>query len=476
MIFFRKHKSAAFFQGLVKAFLFCFPSWLQAQQPAIIRGYAPYYKGKVVNVSTYKDFITMTPVEIANTVVNDSGKFTFRLDSLKHCTYIYLNIENYKGDMYAVPGNTYQIQFPAPDTTHYQNPYIEHSIELIFYIRDTMEVNSLIMDFNDQFDKFWEHNYQYFVSRHASHCLDSFYNAMLARYKDVNNPDFRGYMIYTIAELENNILESQKALGEKYIKGKPILYNNYQYMQFFNDYFKDYMRDFTFTMEGGDIKKFIASPDYPDLMEVLKINHLLRDDSLCELVLLKGLYEFYYSGDYPRENIKTLLKTIASQTKIEEDRIIANDMLASFSGIVRGGEAPDFALKNSQGDVNSILDFRGKYVYLAFFKTTSTASVSQMDVIPAFYKKYRKKINFVFICEDDTYDDLVKFVNANKTFNWTFLWDENHKVMKKYGVDGLPQYFLINPEGRFFRSPADDPSHGIQTTFDEITKPKNKLK
>jgi len=472
MIFFRKHKSTTFFQGLVKVIIVCAPLWLQAQQPAVIQGYAPYYKGKVVHLSTYTDFITMMPVELATTQINDSGKFTFLLDSLKHCTYVYLNIENYKGDMYVAPGNSYQIKFPAPDTSRYQNPYIAHNVELVFYIRDTTEVNSLIMDFNDQFDKFWARNYRHFVSRHAAHCLDSFYNAMQLRYKDINNPDFKGYMVYTIAEIENNILESPKALGEKYIHDKPILYDNYQYMQFFNDYFKGYIKDFTYTMEGGDISKFITSPDYPNLMEVLKINHLLRDDSLCELVLLKGLYEFYYSGDYPQENIKMLIKSIAIETKIEEDRVIANNMLASFSDIVRGGQAPDFALKSFQGDVNSILDFRGKYVYVAFFKTASTASVSQMQVIPAFYKHYQKKINFVYICEDENYDDLVKFVNANKTFTWTFLWDEKHKVMQEYGVQGLPQYFLINPEGNFFRSPADDPSHGIQTTFDEITKPK----
>ncbi len=39
-----------------------------------------------------------------------------------------------------------------------------------------------------------------------------------------------------------------------------------------------------------DVKNFIAQNDYPNLMEVMKVNPILRDnDSLCELALLKGL-------------------------------------------------------------------------------------------------------------------------------------------------------------------------------------------
>jgi peroxiredoxin len=458
---------------------FCFMNFItftSLAQSAVIEGYAPYYKGKTVNVSTYKDFITYTPLQITSTEVNDSGRFNFTLDGLKQCTYIYLNIDNYKGDMYVVPGNHYQVEFPAPDSDRYHNEYIPQTVALVFYIKDTTELNSLIMDFNAQFDIFWAKYYQYFVKKQAPHYVDTFYTNMLIRYKNIASPEFTGYMTYTLAEIANNILEGQKTLGEKYLKGKYILYNNYQYMQFFNDYFKDYMRNFTFTKEGGDINKFIDKPDYPDLMEVLKINHLLRDDSLCELVLLKGLYEFYYSGGYDRDNIKILLKTIANSTKIEEDKTIAEDMLASFSGIAKGAVVPDFALKDSKGDVSSVLDFRGKFTYLAFFKTGSSASISQMEVLPSLYKQYGKKINFVFISEDENYNDLVDFVKANKSFVWTFLWDEKQKVMQEYDVKTLPQYFLISPQGKFYRSPANDPSHGIETTFEALTRPPPKEK
>ncbi|HTA28283.1 MAG TPA: TlpA disulfide reductase family protein [Bacteroidia bacterium] len=458
-----------FLRIYISAFIVLLTMWVQAQ-PATIEGYAPAYMGKTVYLSTCKDFITYTPLQLASTAVNDSGKFKFQLEDLKRTTYVYLTIQNYKGDLYAVPGNYYRVVFPAPDSDHYQNKYIEHKVNLELYIDDSAEVNNLIMDFNVQFEKFWAKTYTYFLKKEAPRYVDSFYTEMLQRYKSIHNPDFSGYMAYTIAEIGNNILEGQRTLGEKYLKGKPIRYNNYEYMQFFNDYFKDYMQNCTNTKEGSDINKFIAKPDYPDLMEVLKINHLLRNDSLCELVLLKGLYEFYYSGGYDQENIISLLKTVSGSTKIEEDKIIADDMIASFSGVVKGGNAPDFALKDSKGDVSSIIDFRGKLLYLCFFKTTSSASVSQMEVLPALYKQYGKKINFVFISEDENYSDLINFLKANRSFTWNFLWDEKHTVMQQYDVKTLPEYFLIGTGGKFLRSPADDPSHGIENTFNDLTR------
>jgi peroxiredoxin len=147
-------------------------------------------------------------------------------------------------------------------------------------------------------------------------------------------------------------------------------------------------------------------------------------------------------------------------------------MLASFPQVNQGGDAPEFTLKDSKGDVNSILDFRNKYLYLTFYKSSSTASLSEMEIIPALYKQYGKKINFVSICEDDSRDEFVNFLKKNKALNWTFLYDEGHRILNLYDVKTLPEYFLITPRGKFLMSPADGPSHGIENTFDNLVKPK----
>lgn len=458
-------------------FAICF-LWFAAHtvaQPVIIKGTAPTYSGQEITAYSYKDLITYAPIQIGSCQVDDSSHFSIKLPNIKTSQYIYLNINNEKGAMYISPGNTYHVIFPAPDTTQYENPYTMHLVELTFLINDSDNINNLVIDFNNQFEGFYDHCYIYYLRKQAQPHLDSFYVAMQRRYANVTNPYFKGYLQYTIAEMSINIMEGTKKLGDEYLKNKPVLYHNYEYMKFFNDYFNDYVEQYALSKDGADIDGYVAKDDYQGVKEVLKINPLLAsNDSLCELVLIKGLGEMYYGGHYAKSNIKSLLHSIAMQSKIEEDKIIANDMLNSFSNVTRGAESPDFALKDVDGIVHSILDFRGRYLYLSFFKSNSEACKSELMVISSLYKKYGKKMYFVCIAEDPNISNLKDFLEKNKSYNWTFLYDDGGKLLQTYNVKALPEFFLIDPRGRFYLSPADSPSHGIELTFDKLLERKKK--
>src|SRR3984957_3281276 len=272
-------------------FFFSFLSSFAFTQAVVIEGTANTYKGKTISAYSYQDLITNTPVVVASDKVSDSGRFTLRLPNVTTTQYLYLNIENFNGSIYVSPGMSYNVIFPPPDSLHYQNPFVSHPVDLVFLNSKASDVNSMVIDFNEQWDLFWRKYYTYFVRKEAPAVLDSFRITMEQRYTDVKDQYFHGYLDYTIAEIEINILVGQKTLGKKYLKNKPVLYHNYEYMKFFNDYFKDYLSQFAMERASQDdeVNRFIKANDYPNLMEVLKINPVLRsNDSLCELVLLKG--------------------------------------------------------------------------------------------------------------------------------------------------------------------------------------------
>jgi len=464
-------------RSLLLTFTFSLFTLLAFAQNVTVEGHADTYKGKTIAAYSYQDLITNTPIMITSAKVNDTGYFTLSIPNIKESQYMYLNIENFNGSIYVSPGKSYHIVFPPPDSTQYLNPFVTHPIDLVFQNASATDINSMVIDFNEQWDLFWRKYYTYFVRKEATAVLDSFQLTMQQRYVDVKDPYFIGYVNYTIAEIEINILVGQKTLANKYFKNKPVLYHNYEYMKFFNDYFKDYMEQFAIerAKEGDEVNKTISGNDYNGLMEVMKVNPILRNsDSLCELVLLKGLNELYYTGDFDKENIKTILKNISVNSKIDEDKLIAKNILNSFIETGGGEAAPEFTLKDSQGELTSLIDFRGKYLYICFFKSSISASVGEMDVMSALRRQYGKKINFMCISEDDNMEDMQHFLDQNKIYTWPFLFDKNHEVLKLYNVKSTPEFFLIGPKGKFFRSPADPPSHGIQETFDQIAPQKNK--
>ncbi|NNM94496.1 MAG: TlpA family protein disulfide reductase [Bacteroidia bacterium] len=444
-------------------------------QPVVIKGFAPEYRGSVIAAYTYKDFITKAPLRLATEKVNDSGKFVITLTGIKETQYLYLNIDNLNGSIYVTPGNTYHIVFPTPDSTRYQNPYISHSIDLIFIIRDTDNVNNLIMDFNEEFYNFWKKNYAYFLRKQGEPRLDSFDLQMQKRYSQISNPYFKTYIKYTFAQYRLSILMGMKTLGNKYLKDQPILYHNNEYMDFFNDYFKGYLEQISAGREGDDLKNYINNNNYQGIVSILKINPLLLDnDSLCELVLLKGLYELYYSGDYKKDNIVTMLHHFAGQTKIDEDRKIATDMLHSFTGITDGDAAPGFSLRDANGNLTALSDFRGKYLYLGFIKSSSEQCLGELNVMAALNKTYGKKMYFVCIAEDQNMEEMKAYLKQNKSFTWKFLFDDSAVVRLKYDVDVIPEFFLIDPAGRFKLAPANEPGHGIELELELLMETKKK--
>jgi peroxiredoxin len=450
-------------------FIFLFISFPVFAQQTLIKGLAKAYRGKIVTLNTYKDFITCTPLELGSERVDDSGRFTLNVKNINSCTYAYLNIDNLKATIYLEPGREYHVAFPAPDSLNYHNPLVSQTVDLTFLFHDTTDINCLMIDFNERFDAFWTNHYQYFVKKEATPYLDSFKTAMQNHYTHLQNNCFNESYQYAIADIAFNIMEGRKTLASKFLANKPVLYDNNDYMQFFYEYYDGYMEKLAAKKEGAAIYTYLDTPDYSKLMEILKSDIALSsNDSLRELVLLKGLYEFYYSGEVNVANIKSLLGNISNNSIFTKNKIIANDMLDQIAQSSGGNTAPDFALKDDKGTINSILDFRGKYLYLWFFRTTGNAALMQMDVVPLLLKKYGKKINFVAISEDKNYSDLLDFLKKNKSFNWTFLFDEGQKTLKDYNVKSLPEYMLIDPKGKIILCPADDPSHGIQNVFDNL--------
>lgn len=120
-------------------------------------------------------------------------------------------------------------------------------------------------------------------------------------------------------------------------------------------------------------------------------------------------------------------------------------------------EAPDFTLKDSEGNRRTLAEYRGKWLVLYFYPkdetpgcTTEACSLRDArDDIAALGAE------IVGISRDDA-SSHEKF-KAKHTLNFTLLSDPDHAVMDAYGAWGkkmfgkegvLRKTFIINPDGQ----------------------------
>lgn len=377
--------------------------------------------------------------------------------------------------MYVEPSRNYKVLFPARDTVRFPNPNIDQSVDLTFAITDTTEINALIIDYNEHFEKFWAENYQYFVQKKSRARLDSFELQMKARYASLNKPYFKSYIAYNIAELDLNTFQSKMELAKKYIIGKPVLYDNYEYMSFFNKFFNRYLQQYALSKNGAALVEQVNDKaSYEGCMNVLAGDKYLRNDTIRELALIKGLSELYYSPDFKRENVLSMLEHMASENKKGMHQVIAGNVIRSFSKLQPGAAAPEFSLQDKAGKTINLSDFKSKYVYLDFWATWCTPCLQEMKLIPALKKKYGDNIVFISISIDDDAALMKKFLTKNPKYDWVFLHYGTQKEVKDaYEIKSVPAYFLINAYGNFIQSPALRPTQSIEASFSEIGKKKS---
>jgi peroxiredoxin len=117
-----------------------------------------------------------------------------------------------------------------------------------------------------------------------------------------------------------------------------------------------------------------------------------------------------------------------------------------------GDPAPLFETMTTDGHPLKLADFRGKYVLLDFWATWCGPCVAEMPNLKAAYDKHSNDPRFAMISlsVDAQAAQPVDFAKKNG-IHWIqgFLGEwQKSPVPDQYGVEGIPEIFLIGPDGR----------------------------
>lgn len=115
-----------------------------------------------------------------------------------------------------------------------------------------------------------------------------------------------------------------------------------------------------------------------------------------------------------------------------------------------GQPVPDFAIRDVNGGVVRLSDFRGKILVLNFWATWCPPCRAEMPDFQEVFEQREAAGDFAILAVDklveDTEDAVRGFVEE---FGLTFPvgFDETDEIFQRYGVRGLPSTFFIDREG-----------------------------
>lgn len=113
--------------------------------------------------------------------------------------------------------------------------------------------------------------------------------------------------------------------------------------------------------------------------------------------------------------------------------------------------APDFTLKDLNGEDVKLSDYRGKIVILNFWTVWCKYCKQEMPDLNELNKELQKENEAVIITVDSQESpDTVKDYLSTNNIDLKVLLDQDGSVTQTYGVVGFPTTFIINKDGTLF--------------------------
>lgn len=189
--------------------------------------------------------------------------------------------------------------------------------------------------------------------------------------------------------------------------------------------------------------------------EQLMTNHLRYGLKANES--LNEAYQIYKDSNPSSENLDNITKRY--------------NMLATLT---KGNDSPTFDYENFKGGTTSLADLNGKYVYIDVWATWCGPCIREIPALKTVEADYHNKnIEFVSISidEEKDYAKWKKMIPEKELGGIQLLADSawKSKFVTEYGINGIPRFILLDPNGKIVSSDAPRPSDpALRSMLDEL--------
>jgi peroxiredoxin len=189
-------------------------------------------------------------------------------------------------------------------------------------------------------------------------------------------------------------------------------------------------------------------------------------------ISLNALESFAYSADYV--DIEPLFKALSPAIKQTEAGKKFAERLPKLKAVALGATAPEFAEADTSGKIINLSSFRGKYVLIDFWASWCGPCRRENPNVVKAYNHYKDKkftILGVSLDKPDAKDKWLAAIHKDG-LTWNHVsdlkfWDSEAAAL--YAVRGIPQNFLIDPNGKIIAKNlrGDDLEAKLAQIFDK---------
>lgn len=431
------------------------------------------YAGDTLYIRTKADYITGLDTILAKAVVDAEGTFVCRLD-LDKSRKLELPLYFFRGVLYAEPGKSYELNLPkkTPVPVHADvSPFFEPML-FFAYLPESQpdELNNLIFEFDSVYEEYISKNASILLFESFHSKVDTFINALQDTYRNRGGVYFSTYLASRIAQL--NYFSRKRDLYyviNYYLNSLPVSPENDGYMDLFNNLFRDFFRFYSFRKEGAALYDDIVKAKSPHaIRQTLYTNPVFNNDTLCELLILKGIHDSFFPGDpnlkrdYPHTQLYLTLDSVRMQNRYRFTESLSGHILTKAQTRYKPIEYGRIRLMNCQKEQVALSSLKGKYVYFAFYDMRNYTCQKELKLFAKMASKHEKDVQFVLVITNPDKEDFSAFC---KKHDYPFpVWyaGPGSEIYTRFGVTVSPHYIFFDPYGFAILTAAPSPSENFE--------------
>jgi thiol-disulfide isomerase/thioredoxin len=458
---------------------------------------APAYAGQRALLYQHLDLFTGRTELLTHARIDDQGRVLLEAD-VRGTVKASIRIGEVSADLW-LKGGSYTIDFPAPDPKAPRSMNGTTEVDPVFKNLDPLDINALIGDLNERLDAFLAEDLAtdqrggmqavdvaratgsgvmpdsvkrpgtLFITPEFSPArIDSFEQKLRKFYAEVKDPWFWQDLEYGVAGLRFGPRVNDRDLFDRYLKGKPVLYDVPEYVRFVNSFFEEHLMRGPFRTDEAALTRAVNEVRLDSLRSLFAKNDFLKDPRLCELVVMKEVYANHYSKLFDRVAMLKLLDTASSTSQFPEHKRIAENMHWDLVTMKTGGTLPSLVLRSPEGTPVRLDTLLHDATCIVVTASWCVYCEQELVALEALFKEYGAYLHVVGISLDRDMNALEKYVQAHPQRNWPWLFGgDDPTIMDVLRLHSIPTFYLLNDNVLAY-SPAPPPTNGLPAILHRI--------
>ncbi len=424
------------------------------------------YAGRKLDFYANADPVTGNKAFITSLEFDKNGQGSISVD-ITAPTFVFSDFGIYHGMLILEPNQTLELKLPPRREKSFadeKNPYFE-PVQFWFVTQNKSQLASQISDFTIRLNQLTNKYFDQLYFRQSRKIYDSILYYIDKELPANASDAFNFHKNFSLKMVEAEAFrEKPDSYTELFSKVNPEYWLFPAYIGLMERTFNNLLSFEAKSVKGDEIRNAVNGSNTNYLLGLLKDKYKVTGEN-AQIILLKLLHDAWYSGDFSKKAIETMVNsTVFVNNKNKIVQITSRNINEKITFLQPGNVAPVICLKDFSGKINCTDITAGKFKYIVFADVEMVVCQEHLKYLTSIQERFQKYLEIFIVLRKTDETEMKKFLDANKIPGIKMI-DENGEFITKYKIKSFPQCFLLNEKHQVPLVSVKAPLNGFEQQF-----------